>query len=148
MPLNIGNVMKAMDDGKWIHIRNKVGEFSLKIKQMLPGEVFAYRKKMREAEGNGQSMDIGIFQIIADHIVDWKHFLDAEGNELPFNQDLLQNEKFVGALMNLSAPDLPMDAGGAGPKDGGLLFSFLSKIMARSDAFVGEEKETDFLGHI
>jgi hypothetical protein len=172
MGLNIGNVMKAMDEGKWIRIRNKAGEFSLKIKQMLPGEVFSFRKKAQEAEAAGADSNLGIFRIIAAHIVDWKDLIDAEGNDLPFNAGLLEDTKFIDALMNLSAPipETPRMAAAVAdpeatpaqaaaqaaiaqaidamkPKDGGLLFTYLSKLMARSDAFT-EEKETDFLGNI
>lgn len=135
MPLNIGNVLKAMDEGKWVKIRNKAGEFSLKMKQMLPGEQFAFRKKLKAQDENESDMGEEIQDFIASHIVGWKDLLQADRSELAFNPELVKDKKFIGALMRFTA------------EDGGFLLPWLIRLISKSD-FFAEDKDTDFLGNI
>lgn len=135
MPINIGNVLKAYDEGKWVKIRNKAGEFSLKMKQFLPGEQFAFRKKLKEAGDELADVNGEIQKFVAMHICGWKDLLAADGQEIPFDQKLLEDDKFIGALMGFTA------------EDGGFLLPWLIRLISKSD-FFSEDKETDFLAHI
>ena len=134
MPLKIGNVLKAMDDGRWVKVPATSGEFGLKIKQLLPGEQYALQKRCDELKD-----EVAIAKerqaTAISKIVDWRDLQDAEGNQIAFDAKLLQDEKFIDALMGCTVIG------------GRYLMNWLISKINKSDAFV-EDEDTSFLAPI
>jgi len=134
VPLKIGNVLKAMDDGRWVKVPATSGEFGLKIKQLLPGEQYALQKRCDELKD-----EVAIAKerqaTAISKIVDWRDLQDAEGNQIAFDAKLLQDEKFIDALMGCTVIG------------GRYLMNWLISKINKSDAFV-EDEDTSFLAPI
>lgn len=138
MSLKIGNVLKAIEEGKWIKVPAKAGAFLLQVKQLLPGEQYAYRKKLK-AFKDMESGDITdeLRKMGAKHITGWKGLLQADNTELAFDLELLKDETFINAIMAMTVKE---DDGIEQP-----LSMWLSSLISKSDRFAGEDENTDFL---
>jgi hypothetical protein len=127
--LKIGNVLKAMDGGRWVKVPATSGVFELKVKQLLPGEQYALNAKIKELKDDDRAIAQVRQDAVVSHIVDWRDLLDANNDPLPFSIATLTDKKFLDAFLGLTVT-------------GGnyLLFWIVSKIN-KSDVFA--EDETD-----
>lgn len=132
MPLKIGNVLNAQRDGKWVRVPATAGEFALKLKPFLPGEQYALTEKVKDAKGDIQGVGKETLAAVVSHIMDWRDLLDAEGNAMQFNKELLANDNFTDALMSLTMIG------------GGYLLTWIIQKINKSDTFT-EDAETSFL---
>jgi len=135
MSLNIGNVMKVVEDGKWIKVPAKSGTFHLKIKQVLPGEWYAFNKKRKALDADDIKRTALTYETIASHILDWKGLLQADNSEIIFDRELFKNQTFMNSLMGFTV------------EDGRYLSEWLAAAMNRSDVFA-EDEDPDFLASI
>jgi predicted nuclease with TOPRIM domain len=123
-----------MDEGRWVKVPATSGEFGLKIKQLLPGEQYALQKRCDELKD-----EVAIAKerqaTAISKIVDWRDLQDAEGNQIAFDAKLLQDEKFIDALMGCTVIG------------GRYLMNWLISKINKSDAFV-EDEDTSFLAPI
>lgn len=139
--LKIGNVLKAVDDGRWVKVPATSGEFALKIKPLLPGEQYALNAKCEEIQKDAKVIDkdMAVAQarqaVAVSKIVDWDDLLDAKGEQIPFDGKLLLDSNFVDALMGLTVIG------------GRYLLNWLVGKINKSDIFA-EEEDTSFLGSI
>jgi len=132
VPLKIGNVLKAMDDGRWVKVPATSGEFGLKIKQLLPGEQYALQKRCDDLKGDEIAIAKERQATAISKIVDWRDLQDSDGAEIPFDAKLLKDEKFVDALMGCTVVG------------GRYLLNWLVSKINKSDAFA-EDTDTSFL---
>jgi hypothetical protein len=132
VPLKIGNVLNAQRDGKWVRVPATAGEFALKLKPFLPGEQYALTEKVKDAKGDIQGVGKETLAAVVSHIMDWRDLLDAEGNAMQFNKELLANDNFTDALMSLTMIG------------GGYLLTWIIQKINKSDTFT-EDAETSFL---
>jgi hypothetical protein len=130
--LNIGNVLKAQEEGRWVKVPAVSGEFALKLKPFLPGEQYALSEKIKAASGDIQGVGKETLAAVASHIIDWRDLLDSDGTPIPHNAGLLADEKFLDALMGLTMIG------------GGYLLSWIISKINKSDTFT-EEADTSFL---
>lgn len=137
MSLKIGNVLKAIDEGKWIKVPAKAGIFQLKIKQLLPAEQYKYRKKFKIDKELDNVNELQ--KMIVGQIVDWKGLLDANGNEILFNLELLKNENFTNSFLSLTINIVDRESES--------VLLWLATIMGKADFFV-EDDDPDFLASI
>jgi len=140
--LNIGNVLKAMDDGKWEKVPAPSGEFWLKLKPFLPGEQYALQAKIKAADGELAMVGTETVASVAAHIVGWRDLLQANGEPLAFNPDLLKDEKFLGALLGLQV-EIPVGE----RKVKIYLLNWIVNRINKSDSFT-EDTDTSFLAPI
>jgi hypothetical protein len=139
--LKIGNVLKAVDDGRWIKAPATSGDFALKIKPLLPGEQYALNEQCEAIKKDPKVTDkeSAIAKLRRDaaisKIVDWRDLADAEGGQIPFSAELLQDEKFIDALS------------GCTMVGGRYFMNWLISKINKSDAFT-EEEDNSFLGSI
>ncbi len=134
MPLKIGNVLKAQEEGRWVKVPAASGEFALKLKPFLPGEQYALSEKISAAKGDLQGVGKETLAAVAGHIMDWQDILDADGSPIPYNAGLLKDEKFLDAIMALTVVG------------GGYLLAWIISKINKSDTFT-EDAETSFLAN-
>lgn len=134
MPLNIGNVLKAQEEGRWVKVPAASGDFALKLKPFLPGEQYALSEKITAAKGDLQGVGRETLAAVAAHILDWRDLLDADGSPIPYNAGLVKDNKFLDALMGLTMVG------------GGYLLAWIISKINKSDTFA-EDTDTSFLAN-
>jgi len=106
--LKIGNVIKAMDTGRWFKVPAVSGEFGLKLKQLLPGEQFALSERVEAIRNDAKikDKDKAVFterrNAVISKIVDWRDLQDADGNEIPFDAAALVDGQFSDAFFGFT----------------------------------------------
>jgi hypothetical protein len=136
--VKIGNALKAAEDGKWFTDNADVGGFDLKIKPVLPGERYRIIKDLKRLEKDFEAANKMISGFVASKIIDWKGLQDADGGDMPFNAELLKDEKFLMVLFGLTVHEAE---GEEAPKSNVVSNWLFSKILSQ-DAFVEEATES------
>jgi hypothetical protein len=133
MSLKIGNVLKAIDEGKWVKVPAKAGAFHLKLKQLLPAEQYKYRKKFKAEKDIDNVAELK--KMIVAQIVEFKGLLAADGSEIT-DPELLKNDNFTHAILSLTTEP-----------DGDSVLLWLAGVLGKSDTFA-EDDDPDFLASI
>jgi hypothetical protein len=134
MSLKIGNVIKAHSEGKWVKVPAIAGAFSLKLRQMLPGESYAFSKARKALDVDDDKRLAMTYETIASHILDWKELLQADKSEVAFNPELFKDKTFMDSLMLLTV------------NDGRYVMEWIVSVINRSDIFA-EDDSPDFLAN-
>jgi len=134
MSLKIGNVLKAIDEGKWVKVPAKAGAFHLKLKQLLPAEQYKYRLKFKTDKNLDNVSELK--KMVVAQIREFRGLLATDGSEITFDPELLKNENFIHAVLSLTTEP-----------DGDSVMLWLAGVLGKSDTFV-EDDDPDFLASI
>lgn len=138
MSLKIGNVLKAIEEGRWVKVPAASGEFYLQIKQLLPGEQYALNARINVIQNDEKIIDKEAViarereKALVSKIINWRGLLDADGTEIPFSKEMLANIQFTDVLFACSVIG------------GGYLSTWLVRKVNKSDIFT-EDADTSFL---
>jgi hypothetical protein len=133
MSLKIGNVLKAIEEGKWVKVPANAGTFHLKLKQLLPVALFNYRKKIKDKKDQEENSELR--KMVVAQIMEFRGLLAADNSEIT-DQELLKNETFTNVILALSIDP-----------DGESVLNWLVALLWKSDTFAGDD-DPDFLASI
>jgi hypothetical protein len=132
MSLKIGNVIKSHSEGKWVKVPAIAGAFSLKLRQMLPGESYAFSKARKAPDVDDDKRLSMTYEVIASHVMGCFGLIDAANAEIVYTPELFKNKVFLDSLLALTV------------EDGRYVMEWIVSNINKSDIFA-EDDSPDFL---